>query len=287
MSRYILYTYQFAPVQIRANLFDDLEHKSSEVLMQEKQMIFADVMTSDNLSFRYKNKIYGHKIILNDSGIIVFRIANQKNISVEKNFHQEKIEYNPSCLVVIDNRNDVQNIAVEIDSKAFSDTETVVKIISTTLNKVLYPIGLSISIQKVYKKSEFWNITNKYKDKIELVRFHFTYPNLPRVNQSAKAIIAATSKITNSKHSSLELKAADGESLELSENDILLKDLADYASESGDVIDIKAKGVRGFIKTGTTCVNIEIGNLESSISKDLFQKESNKLIEILNKLIRP
>ena len=180
----------------------------------------------------------------------------------------------------------MQYIAIEEDVIAFYDTEQVSKILQSTFNKQLKNFGFKPNIQKTYQKTEFWNIVNKYKDKVELVRFHFSYPNLPRVNKTIKEIIASASKSTNSKQSSFELKSASGESLFLDQSNQELNDLANYAADSGDEIEIKTKGIRSFLKTGSTSVSIEINDLEATISKDIFQNGIEKLIEQLNRITK-
>lgn len=254
--------------------------------MAHKQEIFSKLLSGVELSFSFKNKTYGHKVLLNSMGITVFRIANNRNTTLEKEFQKKKIEYTPSCVVVIDNRVNIQYIAIEEDAAAFHETEQVARILQSTFNKQLRQYGLKLSIQKIYQKTEFWNIVNTHKNKIELVRFHFSYPNLPRVNKTVREIIASASKSTNSKQSSFELKSATGESLLLDKSNQELTDLANYAADSGDEIEIKAKGFRGFFKTGSTSVSVEINDLETTLSKDIFQDGAEKIVEIFNKITK-
>lgn len=287
MSKYIVYTYQFAPLQNFSNsLFEEENILTPEQAMARKQEIFNKLLSGVELSFSFKNKTYGHKVLLNTMGITVFRIANNRNTTLEKEFQKKKIEYTPSCVVIIDNRVNIQYIAIEEDVAAFHETEQVARILQSTFNKLLKQYGLKLSIQKIYQKTEFWNIVNKHKNKIELVRFHFSYPNLPRVNKTVREIIASASKSTNSKQSSFELKSATGESLLLDKSNQELTDLANYAADSGDEIDIKAKGFRSFIKTGSTSVSVEINDLETTISKDIFKDGMEKLAEIFNKIAK-
>lgn len=286
MSKFSIYTYQFSPIQTPgAGLFDD-ERPPVDELMAKKQEIFGAIIADPSLSFSFKNKEYGHKMLLNEMGISVLKIANQRNTTLEREFQKKKIEYAPSCFVIIDNRTNIQAIAIEDDVTAFYETMQVVNILQSTFNRMLKPHGLKINIQKAYQKTEFWSIINSHKNQVELVRFHFSYPNLPRVNQTIKEIISATSKSTNSKQSSFELKSAVGETLNLVESNEELKDLADYAAESGDEIEIKVKGIKSFIKTGSTTVSVEINDLETKTSKDLFQGGIEKIIEALNKAIK-
>ena len=99
-----------------------------------------------------------------------------------------------------------------------------------------------------------------------MVRFHFSYPNLPCVNKSIKEVIATTNRATNSKQSSFELKAADGEHLEINEENQEIADMAAYSAECGDIITIKAKGIRAYLKTA-----LRRRGLNAIIWKHLYQ----------------
>lgn len=290
MSKYILYTYQFSPLQKRKgnNIFDENKKVlTQDELMEQKQDIFgAFFLETFTPLFKKQNKKFDHKIILNENNVIVFRLANNKKLYLEESFHKQEYKYSPSCLIIIDNRKDVQRIAIEEDKVAFSDTNTVKQILLFSFKRYLNSKGLDITIQRDYEEVEFWNIVHTYKQKIEMVRFHFSYPNLPNVNKSIKQVIAATNKATNSKQSSFELKAADGEYLEINEENQEIADMAAYSAECGDVITIKAKGIRAYLKTGKTTKGFECDNLEASLSGNLFESGLETLIEKLNKFLR-
>lgn len=290
MSKYILYTYQFSPLQKKTenNMFEsNKEVLTQDELMVQKQDIFgAFFRETFTPLFKKQNKKFDHKIILNENNIIVFRLANNKKLYLEESFHKQEYRYSPSCLIIIDNRKDVQRIAIEEDKVAFSDTNAVKQILLFSFKRYLNNKGLDITIQRDYEQVEFWNIIHTYKQKIEMVRFHFSYPNLPCVNKSIKEVIATTNRATNSKQSSFELKAADGEHLEINEENQEIADMAAYSAECGDIITIKAKGIRAYLKTGTTTKGFECDNLEASLSGDLFNSGFEALIEKLNKFLR-
>lgn len=220
--------------------------------MANKQEIFSKLLGQKDLSFSFRNKAYGHKILLESMGVVVLRIANNRNTTLEREFQKRKIGYTPSCGVIIDNRHDIQHIAIEDDPTAFYETEQVVKILNSTFNRLLKPYGLKLTIQKNVSKDR---VLDYYKS-------------------------------TNSKQSSFELKSATGETLVLNEDNQELKDLANYAADSGDGIDIKAKGIKRFMRTGATTVSFEIEDITATISKDIFQNGAEKLIEILNKVTK-
>ena len=115
-----------------------------------------------------------------------------------------------------------------------------------------------------------------------MVRFSFSYPNLPRVHQSINELINSESKIVHSKHTTLEYKS-DDEQLVLEESNPQLSGLVEASASSGHPITIKAKGVRKFIKTGETTKRIYIENLEANLQEgDLFSKTAETIINALN-----
>ena len=176
MSKYILYTYQFSPLQKKteSNMFEsNKEVLTQDELMVQKQDIFgAFFRETFTPLFKKQNKKFDHKIILNENNIIVFRLANNKKLYLEESFHKQEYRYSPSCLIIIDNRKDVQRIAIEEDKVAFSDTNAVKQILLFSFKRYLNNKGLDITIQRDYEQVEFWNIIHTYKQKIEMVRFH-------------------------------------------------------------------------------------------------------------------
>lgn len=136
MSKFILYTYQFSPLQEKKeiSLFeDDMKVLTKEELMEQKQNIFsAFFQEGSTLLFKKQSKKFAHKIILNKDNIIVFRLANNKKLYLEESFQKQEYRYYPSCLIIVDNRKDIQHIAIEEDKTAFSDTDTVKKILNLT-----------------------------------------------------------------------------------------------------------------------------------------------------------
>lgn len=285
MAKYIIYTYQFSPIRNSSNsLFKELDVDASESMIK-KQDIFESILLNDNTRFVYKNKEYGHKIIHDKDHIIVLKLANTKSVNLEEDFQKHKQYHFPSCQVIIDNRHDVQHIAIEENSTAFADTQTVCAIMESTFRGYLKPHKLHIDIQKEFQYSEFWNTIKQYPTGITMVRFHFLYPNLPRVWESVNDLISKASETTNSKQTTFEFKAEEDENLELSENSDMLQGLVKASADSGNQITLKARKIRTLIKTGKTTKSIEIDDLEATLRPDMFDNNGGaKLIEKLNKV---
>lgn len=283
MAQYIVYTYQFSPIVTnQKELFDDTTQTSAEI-MSKKQDIFGDLFKND-LIFKNKKNEYSHRILYNQDNIIVFRLANKKYQNLEENFCIKRHEYSPSCLIIIDNRKDIQHIAIESDVVAFQDTQTVAKILKQTFSRYLETYKLRIEVQKEFQVSEFWNLIEKYPKGIRMVRFKFSYPNLPRVSSAIDKMIKEESEATNSHQTIFEFNSATDNVLTLSKKNRRLSGLAKASADSGNAITIKAKGIRKLIQTGCTNKSIVIDNLEILLENDLIENATTKIVRELNKI---
>lgn len=289
MAKYILYRYQFSPIQSNARTMFPVEadNMSDEELMQKKQTLFASLFNEDvELKFKKGNKLYNHKILFSQGGFFVFKIANDKSVNLEENFRKCKHEYSPSCNVIIDNRNDVQFIAVEEKKNVFTSTDVVSYILQNTFSKYLQPYRLTIDIRRIYDKTDFWTMVAGNPNSIEKVRFRFSYPNLPALNKNVKEAIAEVVKSTASGNSELTLEAQKGASLNISKDDAHVSSLVQMSADGGEEIKVKIKNMTAWQKVGDYSKSIEIENLEALLSAELFDKALDKLAGFFNKLFR-
>lgn len=289
MSKYKLYRYQFSPIQSKTqSLFPVNNGKmTDEELMQKKQTLFASLFNEDvELKFKKGNKLYNHKMLFNQGGFFVFKIANDKIVNLEENFKKCKHEYSPSCNVIIDNRNDVQYIAVEEKKNVFTSTDIVSSILQNTFSKYLQPYRLNITIRRIYDETDFWTIVAGNPNSIEKVRFRFAYPNLPVLNKNVKEAIAEVSKSTGSGNSELTLEAQKGASLNISKDDVHVSSLVQMSADGGEEIKIKINRIAAWQKVGDSSKSIEIENLEALLSAELFDKALDRLAGFFNKLFR-
>lgn len=283
MAYFIIHTYQFSPLSNPQTAFDREVIPLSERM--EKKQEYLDSffkMGSDN-KFKFKNRHFKHKLLFNESGIIIFKIANQKNTSFEEDFQKKQLTVSPSCFVIIDNRKDIQRIFIEHKSTSFSEPNVVAKIIQSTFSKFLNGFGLNIEVNKEYQVSEFWNIIKMYPSGVTMVRFQLKYPNLPRVWASVQDVIKDTSKDTNSHETILQYKSDDEGCLEINEDNDQINGLAKASADSGSVITLNARGIKAYIKTGNTEKGIEIDDLEMKLTQDLLENPFEKIITLLNK----
>lgn len=85
-------------------------------------------------------KLYKHKVyhLSTAPGITVMRFANNIDIPVERDFEPAMAKDEPSCFVIIDNRNNLRTVAIQKRRKAFSDTHKVAKIMSQVIDQRLF-----------------------------------------------------------------------------------------------------------------------------------------------------
>ncbi len=281
MASFVVYTYQFAPIfGDSLSLFPDL-YPDSNVVWGNKQKIFGEIF--DNIVFRKRNTIYNHEILYRDNGIIVFRIANNKHIVQEALFVEKKLDHHPSCIVIVDNRTDIQNIFIEQKNHSFDDTEVVAGILRSTFNTYLKSYNLSITISKRFIPQEFWTVIEKAEKGIDMLRFSFLYPNLPRVQEKIDQVISSTSGKVHSKKTIIEFNSGDDESLDIQKDNEDIQNLVKASSESGSIIQLKEKGYKRHTRIGTSSEIIEIENLEASLTPNLLSAAAQKFVSILNK----
>lgn len=281
MSRFILYTFQCAPLQNKdRHLFEELP--SIEERMDNKLVYIRQIVTSQGFKFKSKKDgVFDFKLYYDKDGIIIFRIANHKELNLEENFKRTQHHYSPSCFVILDSRTNIQHIAIEEDFRSFSSTDVVRNILEYTFKRSLRHYGLTIEVKKEYEQKEFWQLVANQTKGVTMVRFSLSYPNLDRVHESIKELLNSQSKAVNSKQTELEFRSDNSEQLELLESNSQLDGLVKASAQSGNKIIIKARGIRKYIRTGETTKSIEIDNLETQLeSPNLFQSIS----ELLNSI---
>ena len=83
----------------------------------------------------YKHKVYHLSTVPN---ITVMRFANNIDIPVERDFEPAMAKDEPSCFVIIDNRERLRTVAIQKRKRAFGNTHQVAKILSFVIAKQLF-----------------------------------------------------------------------------------------------------------------------------------------------------
>lgn len=271
---YVVYTFQFTPlVDVKQlDLFEPTLRIRDE-LMAHKLEYFEKALV--DVKYNNRERQYVNSIQVHHDSVMVMRLANRKSFVREKAFHVMKDEDEPSCGIIVDYRQEHQIIAIEDSKRAFNSTDTVRNILEHSLNQILEKSRLKITIKKQILPSEFWDYVNQYRGDITEVHFKYQYPNLGRVNETMKEMLADAGKTINSTESEVSFK---GESLELDENNEIIQGFATDASKSGNPVKMKIKGINGFVKTGDKTKQIEIEELDFDGDALAF----SKLLETLD-----
>lgn len=265
MATFNMYTYQFNPtISIPiGSLFDEYFSQEQDKIMSKKNDVFEKVVLTaiEDSEFYHRSRRLSAQLLFNKDNLIVFRIANKRKFILEKEF-VESIETNePSTLVLIYNDGDVQRMAIEQHRDAFPDTDIVAKIIQNAASRLLQSDQLNVVIRKEYCETEFWNFVRENPNQIQMIRFEFEYPNLPRLREHIGDVIKAAGKSISGDKATIQYEATNN-GLNLEEGNQVLQQLNRASSEGGNPIIFRLRGQRVHYKTGETTVTKEIDELE-------------------------
>ncbi len=212
MADFTVYGYQCCPVPMPA--IDVTEHEefrklsiiakaNADANMQIHQQIIDDILMKDAvdlfksqkegqrgklencLAFQWNNKSFPFIKLLPEegeisNGIYVLRIAKLGKKIREENWQKIIDRNEPSAVVIIDNRFDQQRILIEHKSE-WGSTDAVRNVLRGALDKILRDkYHLTIRIEPVWQKSDFWVALSKYEGCIQDVEFDVGYPNMGR-----------------------------------------------------------------------------------------------------------
>ena len=290
MAKYVLYTYQFAPLNSNSEeyptLFENQDSFNPGLVMKTKLEVFSNLLKKDSkLQFLCSDQVYSHKILLNFNGIISLRIANNKRFIQEQDFVLKEIPNHPSCMVIIDNRENFQTIAIEKNS-SFSSPDTVAKIMMVSFNAFLHPYRLHIDIRHRIEEGSFWQLVDRYPEGIKRIRFSFAYPNLPRVSDNVGEVFKELAKQFNA-NTQFELSAIEGQTLILDKDNKQLESMIKASSDSGLPIKVlPVRGKSGWVSSGTgSHITTTFPDSIGAASEDeLFNNQYEFLAEEMKKL---
>ena len=267
--------------------FEEFQKIDVQDSLDRKQELTSEVLdNNEKLKFKFNTVEYAHKMYIGQNGIYVLRIANtgHKPAKVENNFKVMKQQNHPSCIVIIDNRQDRQIIAIEHNS-AFGKDPSLAVIIQTTLRKALQNYRLTLDVTQKYHTSEFWQVVDNSMmlRGIDYVDFPFAYPNLPEISDMVGEYMNNIARQTNSEPT-LKLKGQNNESVNLSREDQWLLSAIKACAASGRPIIIKPKGseLRKIGVDSPVYEEISDETLTELDQKELFDSKYNIIVEFLN-----
>lgn len=134
---YIKYHHEFAPYD-----WEKRQEHLGALFERDESIIFGVGEPSEEQRAKGEQyaKTYNHRVyhLQNNPAIIVMQFANSIDIPVEKNFGPDVAKDEPSCFVIIDNRDNLRTVAIQKRKKAFGNPGQVARILTEKIDELLY-----------------------------------------------------------------------------------------------------------------------------------------------------
>lgn len=178
MAKFALYALKYTDL-FTPNLFQDDPNAGMQDRWSDRQELFGNLFAEDSsITFQpiEGKKTYPHRVYHCKANpkIIIMRFANVKEMIVEQDFEEKTIEHNPSCYVIIDNREHCRRIAIQKLRTSFSSTDQVARIIEICVNEALKSPQLSVSLTAQRYPLDFYKLWNQEALQTERLRFHIS-----------------------------------------------------------------------------------------------------------------
>ena len=256
-----LYRYQLLPVTRHAqqNLFHEI--KSVEDIEKNKNHFVGEILKSFP-KILHRAYDLNQKKIFYENDVLCLKVAVQKSLERNNvNFRREKIEDWPNITILINNKQNIQMIAVSKNEKAFSSSGTVIKSIQTLINNRLKEYQLQMHTEAMFDKKEFWSIVTSNQTRLKSIKFELISPNLANISSKLKLDLKQLNKDTNSHKTNLEFNSPIGATLEVNQGNVMINSLLDYAAEGGGDISFVIKGFKKKIHTSSSVKTVEVDEL--------------------------
>ena len=134
---YIKYHHEFAPYD-----WEKRQEHLGALFERDESITFGVGEPSEEQRAKGEQyaKTYNHRVyhLQNNPAIIVMQFANSIDIPVEKNFGPDVAKDEPSCFVIIDNRDNLRTVAIQKRKKAFGNPGQVARIMAEKIDELLY-----------------------------------------------------------------------------------------------------------------------------------------------------
>lgn len=297
MAKFIIYTYQFSPL---LTLFDTVEE--STAAMERKNELFEELFT-DFKSLRITQGEGSAKRTyplegVNNKQFILFHIGDPKRVPLHKivdgKFVDTSDTTSPHCMVLIDNRKDVQRIYIEKKMSAFrGKTDRIAKILQENFNVLLAEKHLRLDIGNEYREQVFWNYISMHAKEIQSIEFFIPYPNLPRVSEYVEEVLNEMQVDYNCSLNVRMNAPGNGRMSLPDQSDKRMRYFVTADARSGVPIKVKRYGERGFSECGKNVYqSMDLPDNVSQLKEDDFNSSQREatikdLINLLGEDVRP
>ena len=178
MAKFAQYYISFLNNNLFAKLrWAERQQLLGELLAKEENMSFTGSVPAKDKSREgeeekkpvvYRHKVYDLKCA---PDITVMRIANVKEMIIEKDFHPAMVEHNPSCFVIFDNRKGCRRVLIQKLATSFSSTDQVMKILQRGLENGLANDNIGIEMAAQRYPMDFYKLWRAQEHHV--ARIHF------------------------------------------------------------------------------------------------------------------
>lgn len=227
----------------------------SQEKRNERQRIFGTYFEkNDSIEFSQgkgeERKVYKHQVyhLVLNRNIIVMRIANDKKKTVEQDFKEVDVKHEPSCFVIIDNRDKCRRIAIQ-KNKAFGSTKALADILASQISdRMKCDCNISIELLPQFYPKDFYEAWRLQQHHTSRLRFNVCERELPqdfdKANYDDESIMSyaiwANEEARKAKYRTvIELNPPENESyLYVDEESNYIRNLVRFSASTGNSIEI-------------------------------------------------
>ena len=176
MAKFAQYYLKYDLSELFAGNYKDSRQQFFGALFETNESIEFSTGEND------EKKVYKHQVyhLSMNENIIVMRIANDKPKTVEQDFKEVSVRNEPSCYVIIDNRDGCRRIAVQRNRKAFDQPKHVCNIITESVNKrMLAECHIRVELRPQFYPRDFYKAWKMHEHHAQRLRFNLSENELP------------------------------------------------------------------------------------------------------------
>lgn len=261
------------------NMFE--KYETAEQVRADKNNILQRVITGDEFHFKGGTSELTSKFMYTDGTMSYYRLGVKRATTLySKDLSPHSEENYPNLIIAFNNDPTVQKIAIQNNTAAFKDINTVSNIIQETLEEELKPFNLSFYTEPIYDKQEFWNLVRKYPKKIKQLTFDLISPNMANITKNLQLNLKQLYEDTNTHKTKVELNADQESYLEIKEDSKFVNSLVDYSADGGGNIFMRVAGKRKLLHTAQSPeeFNIDKQLLEGNVDWDKLNEQFKDIL---------
>ncbi len=269
-SDYVVTRYSLLPdTQINLHAFLASETKEQIFLNWLNQF---EQQPSQSISVHKSNFTFYCKRISKFRFILKFAKKTNKKINeaTKDDIYEKLVCDYPYSNIVIDIN--TQIMLIQKNPKVFQNIIYFKDTISKCISYFIKPKGISIYIELLTQKHDFWTHIKENKGFIQTVELKLISPNFLKTTRTAREFVQSLKEQYNNKAVSIKLENDDG-NLNISEDQIFINDAVKYASSGCGNWKIKTK-------RNTKQLKSEDKSITMSLPHDIINVTKENIIEI-------